>query len=124
MIAFPEKGEGLSRRTGDPVLANDGDPRDERRRARRASADVPARLRAAELTLEGTITDVGAGGVFLATRLLIEIGERGELLVGDRAALVQVVWQRGSGQPPGPGMGLAFVDDDARVAALLALLGG
>jgi hypothetical protein len=110
----------LSRRTGDPLLANGPG---ERRGAARLSVEQPARLRVADLTLEGTIRDVATGGVFLATQLLIEVGERGELIVGDTVVAVQVVWLRGNAHPSGPGMGLAFVDDDAATARLLALLG-
>jgi len=115
----------LSRRTGDPLLATgqgDADARDERRGAQRHPVDRPARLRAGELTLEGTLRDVAPGGVFLATHLLIEIGERGELLVGNLEVPVQVVWLRGNAHESGPGMGLVFTDD-AHAARLIALLG-
>ena len=116
----------MSRRTGDPLLATgqgDAEARDERRGAQRHPVERPARLRTGELILEGTLRDAAPGGVFIATYLLIEVGERGDLLVEDLEVPVQVIWLRGNAHPSGPGMGLVF-SDDARAAPLIALLGG
>jgi PilZ domain len=86
--------------------------RAERRRSRRqALAAAAAIVRAGDLTLEGEVLDLSTGGVFIATKLLIEIGERGLLEVGADVVAVQVVWLRGCADGEGPGMGLAFVDD-------------
>ena len=62
------------------------------------------------------------GGVFLATHLLIEVGERGLLVVDELEVAVQVVWLRGNAHDDGPGMGLAFEDDADRSDAVVALL--
>jgi hypothetical protein len=89
-------------------------PRDEKRSAPRMAVDHAARLASADLVLEGRVVDVGQGGVFLATNLLIEVGERGTLKLvqdGEPSAAgvpVRVVWLRGASHPHGPGMGLAF----------------
>lgn len=76
-----------------------------------------ARLTSGDLTLPGTLLNVGAGGVFLATQLLIEIGEEGVLTldrVDDRGPVsvpVRVIWIRYSNHLDGPGMGLRFEGD-------------
>jgi len=95
-------------------------PGDNRRFAR-AAAIGTARLKSGDLTLPGTLQNVGAGGVFLSTHLLIEIGEQGVLTVatpdGEIAVRVQVVWIRYSNHLDGPGMGLRFEDDPAEFLA-------
>jgi hypothetical protein len=111
-----DKGHCLASRTRDHVLA-DEDARDERRKSSRTLTDRPAVLRAGELTLEGTIRDASAGGVFMSTHLLIEIGERGVLHLGGLGGVdiaVQVVWLRGNAHEEGPGMGLCYDDDPER----------
>jgi hypothetical protein len=110
----------LARRTPD-LLANES-ARDERRRTSRSETAFAARLRLGDLLLEGTITDASRGGIFLATHLLVEIGERGTLEVGDLEVAVQVVWLRGNSHVTGPGMGLTFEDGDAAIGRLLARL--
>jgi len=90
------------------------DPLPDNRRAPRAAAQARARLEAGDLTLFGTLGNIGAGGVFFATQLLIEIGEPGILrLEGDDAPSVpvRVIWLRTASHPVGPGMGLAFEGD-------------
>jgi hypothetical protein len=94
------------------VLAEEPE-RDERRRSRRELVTTPAALRAHELTLYGVLHDLSTGGAFLRTNMLIEIGERGLLIVGEIEAAVQVVWLRGNAHVEGPGMALAFEDLDA-----------
>jgi hypothetical protein len=91
---------------------------EERRRAPRAIAAVAASLGVGDLVVRGTITDVAPGGVFFATRVVIEVGERGTLLVDEHAVRVRVMWLRGNAHPSGPGMGLAF-DDDPEAASRL-----
>jgi hypothetical protein len=102
------------------VLAEES--RDERRQSRRLLSQRTATLRAGELTLPGEIRDCSAGGVFFATQLLIEIGERGSLTLGDVEISVQVVWLRGNAHEEGPGMGLCFDDDAERRDAFAAAL--
>lgn len=85
--------------------------RAERRRSRRQALACPAIVRAGDLTLAGEVSDLSAGGVFIASKLLIEIGERGVLEAGGDAIAIEVVWLRGCADGQGPGMGLAFVDD-------------
>ena len=96
----------------------------ERRRAARAIAQVPASLRAGDLVAYGTITDIAPGGVFFATRVVIEVGERGTLVVDEHEIDVQVMWLRGNAHPSGPGMGLAFDDDLDKATALYDRLAG
>lgn len=106
----------------------DGD----RRSGPRTGAGAPAFMRAGDLTVIGHIGDIGLGGVFLASKVLIEPGERGSLLL-DRpdsttaAVPVRVVWIRGKAHPRGPGMGLAFeltdpITERRAVELLLAVL--
>jgi hypothetical protein len=113
----------LARRIRDPLLAEE-EVRDERRRTPRAHVLHEARLRAGDLTLAGTIHDAGGGGVFLATNLLIEVGERGTLLTHGLEVAVQVVWLRGNAHASGPGMGLVFDEPSEQVAQVLERLGG
>ncbi len=98
------------------------DAEGERRRSGRSSVERPATLRSGELTLEGVIRDASAGGVFLATQLLIEIGERGILGLEGVEVAVQVVWLRGNAHDSGPGMGLCYDDDPERRDAFAAVL--
>ncbi len=104
------------------MLAGD-DERGERRGARRMPAGRAVRLRSADLILEGTLVDVSAGGAFVATQLLIEVGERGRLMLDELEVGVRVVWLRGNAHVDGPGMGLAFAKGDPGLPALLARLG-
>ncbi len=96
----------------------------ESRRSSRSAAAATARLTSGELTLPGTLQNVGAGGVFLATQLLIEIGEEGVLALdsgdGEASVAVRVVWIRYSNHLDGPGMGLRFEGD---ATAFLAAAG-
>jgi hypothetical protein len=86
--------------------------RAERRRSRRLPLLCPAVVRAGDLTLEGQVVDLSTGGVFIASRLLIEIGERGVLEVDGDTVAIEVVWLRGCADGEEPGMGLAFSGDD------------
>ena len=86
--------------------------RAERRRGRRQALACPAIVRAGDLTLEGEVTDLSTDGAFVATKLLIEVGERGLLEAGGDVIAVEVVWLRGCADGDGPGMGLAFVDGE------------
>lgn len=101
----------------DDPLASD-ETREERRAAARAIAELPATLQTGELHLDGTITDVAPGGVFYATRVVIEVGERGTLIVDEHQVDVQVMWLRGNHHPSGPGMGLAFEDEPEKIRRL------
>src|SRR5262245_14534102 len=98
------------------------DPRDERRRSRRSVSHRAAMLRTGDLTLTGDLRDHSVGGAFLATQLLIEVGEHGLLTVGDAEVAVQVVWLRGNAHEEGPGMGLSFDDTPERRDAFLDAL--
>ena len=117
------KVDGLARRIRDPVFAED-EVRDERRRTARTLVELPAQLRAGDLTLSGVVRDVSSGGAFLSTNLLIEIGEHGTLIVDDLEIAVQVVWLRGNAHASGPGMGLLFDETGDRLARVLEKLGG
>lgn len=67
------------------------------------------------MVMDGTIQDVGVGGVFFHTRLLVEIGERAIIEVGSETPVpARVVWLRGLSHPLGLGLGLAFELKDAR----------
>jgi hypothetical protein len=102
----------------------------DRRKVRRIALAHPAVLRIGVLTIPGQVVDVGAGGVFMACSLLVEINERGTLeLPGLEPTPVRVVWIRGSGHMSGPGAGLAFDSRDAKderraLELVLALLDG
>lgn len=120
MVPF-EKGRALARRIRDPLLAED-EVRDERRRAQRTPVDHPARLRAGELLIDGVVRDVAPGGAFLSTHLLIEVGERGTLIVDELSISVLVVWLRGNAHASGPGMGLLFDDSGDHIARVVAKL--
>jgi Tfp pilus assembly protein PilZ len=87
----------------------------ERRRVPRSIAEHVARVRIGDLVLRGTIADVGSGGVFLMTQVVVEVGESGALtLLGpDEKRLCEdvgfrVAWTRSSMHPRGTGLGLAF----------------
>lgn len=100
----------------------------ERRRMPRVVVSREAKMRSSDLVLEGIVLDVGPGGVFFHTRLLIEVGEKAQIeLEGSTPVAGRVAWLRGPNHPLGPGMGIAFDVKDARAerAALelvLALL--
>lgn len=100
----------------------------DRRRMPRVPVDREASLRVGDLRLPGRVLDVGAGGVFLRTDLLVEVGERGQLETeGAAAVAVRVVWLRGAAHTLGPGLGLAFDARDpngerAALELVLALL--
>ena len=77
----------------------------------------PARLRSADLVIEGTVQDSSSGGAFFGTQLLIEVAETGFLTVDGVEIAVEVVWLRGISHHDGPGMGLSFAaDEPARLA--------
>jgi hypothetical protein len=101
-------------------------PRDEKRRSPRIGVAFPAQLRSQDLTLEGEVVDVGQGGVFMRTRLLIEIGECGTLTLSHECTTasvpVRVIWLRGAAAADGPGMGLSFEATAADTHALEQLL--
>ena len=89
----------------------------------------PALLRVGVLSVEGTVRDVGAGGLFLSSHVLVEAGEHGQLeLPGLAPVRVRMVWTRGSQHPLGQGLGMAFeardLEEERRVLELvLALVG-
>jgi hypothetical protein len=101
-------------RNTDPALSDLREEIEEKRTTPRAAVDHAAQLASADLILNGRVVDVGQGGVFLATNLLIEIGEQGTLTLMDgevpvgAGVPVKVIWLRGASHPQGPGMGLAF----------------
>jgi Tfp pilus assembly protein PilZ len=103
---------------GDPLVP---DRDQDRRQGQRVTSSRQARLRCGDLTLYGDVADVGSGGVFLATNLLIEVGEQGLLTLepppGERprpteGATVRVVWTRPYTHPLGAGIGLKFEMND------------
>jgi len=105
-------------------------PTEDRRARRRAPVQVPGRLCLGDLILPGTIENVGAGGVFFRTCVLVEPGERGRLCVGADTMDVSicVIWCRTAVHPRGPGLGLAWATEGdpgrerAALEAILALL--
>jgi hypothetical protein len=102
----------------------------DRRRVPRGRIDHPAILRVGVLGVEGRVLDVGVGGVFFRSDLLVESGERGMLEVaGAEPAKVRVAWIRGPAHPAGPGIGMAFElrdpkDERRALESVLALLDG
>jgi len=105
-------------------------PRDiDRRRALRLAISRTARLQVGILGLEGQALDVGTGGLFLKSDVLVETGERGVITVGDSPpAKVRVAWIRGPSHPLGQGIGLAFehgspAEEQRSLELVLALMG-
>ena len=102
----------------------------DRRREPRVTLSCPALLRVGVLSVGGTVRDVGVGGLFLSSDVLVEAGERGQLELPELAPVgVRIVWTRGSTHPLGQGIGMAFeqrnLDEERRVLELvLALLDG
>jgi hypothetical protein len=90
-----------------------------RRRGRRAPVAEAAALRAGDLTLHGTLSNLSEGGAYLSTRILIEVGEAGVLESCGACVDVEVVWLRGAGHDRPAGMGLIFTSDDASVRSFL-----
>jgi hypothetical protein len=99
----------------------------DRRRAPRMTLACPARLRVGVLGVGGTVRDVGVGGLFLASDVLVEAGERGQLELPELAPVgVRIMWTRGSTHPLGQGLGMAFeqrnLDEERRVLELVIAL--
>jgi hypothetical protein len=87
----------------------------DRRRMPRGRIEREATLRVGVLRVTGRVLDVGVGGVFFASSLLVETGERGTIeLPSGAMAAVRVAWIRGPSHPSGPGIGMAFEMHDAR----------
>lgn len=85
----------------------------DRRRAPRVIVDREARFRVGDLVLNGRVLDIGVGGIFLRSDLLVEIGERGLVEVeGLQPVGARVVWIRGASHALGPGLGMAFEAKD------------
>ena len=101
----------------------------DRRRQPRVPLCRPALLRVGVLSVAGTVRDVGVGGLFLASDVLVEAGERGQLELPDLAPVgVRIVWTRGSIHPLGQGLGMVFEQRDLKeerraLELVLALLG-
>ena len=86
---------------------------------RRKQARVPIErtvvLRVGVLSVEGLVIDIGAGGLFVSSNVLVEAGELGQVeLDGVDAVAVRVVWTRGSSHPLGQGLGLSFETRDVK----------
>jgi hypothetical protein len=102
----------------------------DRRRQVRVTLARPAVLRVGVLSVGGLVLDVGAGGLFLSSNVLVEAGERGQLeLAGVDPVGVRIVWTRGSLHPLGQGIGMAFEQRDMKeerraLELVLALLDG
>ena len=73
-----------------------------------------ARLEVNELTIDGVITDIASGAVFLKADVLVEAGERGTLSVGKVTAIpVRASFSRTASADEEAGMVLAFEPFDA-----------
>ena len=101
----------------------------ERRRSGRLRVQVIARLVIGELALTGSIEELGSGGLFFRSDVLLEPGEHGLFSVDETQVPlpVRVAWNRSSLHAQGPGVGLAFEAPDAQtehrvLALILALL--
>jgi hypothetical protein len=104
-------------------------PRDlDRRRQPRGTVARTVEVRVNDLRLPGVVHDVGAGGLFVRTFILVEEGELGVVQRGDGPPVpVVVAWTRGAGHPMGMGMGLAFgnasaIDERTSLELVLRLL--
>lgn len=78
-------------------------------------AEHVARVRIGDLAVRGKIVDIGSGGVFVRTDLLVEVGEKATLELLDEggkviceAVPVRVTWIRSAMHPLGVGLGLSF----------------
>jgi hypothetical protein len=81
----------------------------DRRRHVRVVVSRPAVLRVGVLSVGGTVLEVGAGGLFLASHVLVEVGEHGQIeLEGHAPVRVRISWTRGQTHPLGQGLGMAF----------------
>jgi len=82
----------------------------------RIRAKRRARLLVSELTLDGVIRDIAAGGVFFRSDVLVEAGERGVLSVGKFLGLpVRVSFSRAESSDEDAGMILAFEPHEAEM---------
>ena len=87
----------------------------DQRRHVRVTVSRPALLRVGVLSVPGVVLDVGAGGLFLSSHVLVEAGELGQIeLDGVDPVAVRIVWTRGSSHPMGQGLGMAFEARDLR----------
>jgi len=87
----------------------------DRRKQARVEVARPATLRVGMLSVPGIAYDVGAGGLFLRSHVLVETGERGQIEVtGVDPVAVRITWVRGAAHPLGPGIGMAFEVRDAK----------
>jgi Tfp pilus assembly protein PilZ len=100
-----------SRLLGAPPVPYDA----EKRKNPRLRVNHPARIRIDDLIVRGQIQDVGAGGMFVRTDVLVEVGEKGAIsLVHENGVLiseevpVRVIWTCNGVHPNGAGLGLAF----------------
>lgn len=111
------RAEVARRLRGAPQLPErDGD----RRLVPRSIVEHVARVKIGDLVIRGTIADVGSGGVFLMTQVVVEQGETGSLsLLGPdgtrlcEEVAIRVAWTRSSMHPRGTGLGLAFDTHEA-----------
>jgi hypothetical protein len=99
----------------------------DRRRAPRVAVAAGILLRVGVLGVEGIVEDVGEGGLFMKSDLLVENSERGYVeLIGTEPVNVRVAWIRGPSHPLGQGIGLAFEtkspDDEERALRLVLTL--
>jgi hypothetical protein len=80
----------------------------------RIRAKHAARLEVNELAIEGMITDVASGAVFLRSDVLVEAGERGRLSLGKASGVpVRATFSRTASADEEAGMVLAFEPFDA-----------
>jgi hypothetical protein len=100
----------------------------DRRRAPRVSVAAGLLLRVGVLGVEGVVEDVGEGGLFMKSDVLVENGERGFVeIIGVEPVNVRIAWIRGPSHPLGQGIGIAFDvrdprDEERALRLVLALL--
>lgn len=85
----------------------------DRRRSGRRKIAQPVFFESGDLSLVGTAEEISSGGLFLASEVVLEVGERGLLRFDpDNAPVpVRVVWSRGTLQRRG--FAVAFEPPDA-----------
>ena len=80
------------------------------------------------LGVEGVVEDVGPGGLFMKSDVLVEAHERGFVeIIGIEPVNIRIAWIRGPSHPLGQGIGMAFETRDPKeeeraIRLVLALL--
>jgi Tfp pilus assembly protein PilZ len=89
------------------------DPEDERRHGVRLSCDLAVKLRTKENSIRARVTDIGHGGVFVATDLELPAGTVVELEVRGEDSDEHGLRVRGAvawRDPQAPGLGICFTE--------------